>query len=267
MNNPGAATRSLLLCVLTLVMVCATEPVAAAEPVLVTDLTCSPTRKARTRFFSAKRAAARCSMCVTRSTAVRCGALTGRQPAQQRIIGHTPIGGWSVLVLLLAIPRRRSCRCRSGCSRPTPARNVSGQRSARHCRPRGVVNDAHRRARVRTAVARPVAGTVKFGDAGVASALQAITVARSSPLVSFDGGRAFAEAHELSFDVLIVLIAVHVGAILFYLFYDRNDLTRPMLSGRKRVAGEVAGMKRAPAWRLWTGVALATLVVWIIVKE
>ena len=64
-----------------------------------------------------------------------------------------------------------------------------------------------------------------------------------------------------------MLIGVHVGAILFHLFYDRNDLTRPMLSGRKRVAGEVAGMKRAPVWRLWTGVALATLVVWIIVKE
>ncbi len=88
-----------------------------------------------------------------------------------------------------------------------------------------------------------------------------------SHLVSFDGGRAFAEAHELSFDILIVLAGVHVGAILVYLFYDRNDLTRPMLSGRKRVAGEVAGMKRAPVWRLWTGVALATLVVWIIVKE
>jgi hypothetical protein len=40
-----------------------------------------------------------------------------------------------------------------------------------------------------------------------------------------------------------------------------------MLGARKRIAGEVAGMKRAPAWRLWTGVTLATLVVWIIVKE
>jgi cytochrome b len=88
-----------------------------------------------------------------------------------------------------------------------------------------------------------------------------------SHLVSFDGGRAFAEAHELSFDVLIVLIAVHVVAILFYLFYDRNDLTRPMLSGRKRVAGEVEAMKPAPAWRAWTGVALAALVVWIIVND
>ncbi len=32
---------------------------------------------------------------------------------------------------------------------------------------------------------------------------------------------------------------VHVVAILFYLFYDRNDLTRPMLSGRQTNRGEV----------------------------
>ena len=46
-----------------------------------------------------------------------------------------------------------------------------------------------------------------------------------SHLVSFEAGRTVAEAHELSFDVLIVLIAVHVVAVLVYLLYDRNDLT------------------------------------------
>jgi hypothetical protein len=66
--------------------------------------------------------------------------------------------------------------------------------------------------------------------------------------------------------LLIVLAAVHVVAILFYLLYDRNDLTSPMLSGRKHVAGEAAGMQKVPVWRLWTGVALATLVVWGIVR-
>ncbi len=29
--------------------------------------------------------------------------------------------------------------------------------------------------------------------------------------------------------------------------------------------GKYSEMQRAPAWRLWTGVALATLVVWMIV--
>lgn len=135
-------------------------------------------------------------------------------PRERRagIIGHTPLGGWSVLTLLLAM-------------------------------------------------------LVQVTLGLFATDIDGLESGPLSHLVSFDSGRAFAEAHELSFDILLVLIGVHVGAILFHLFYDRNDLTRPMLSGRKRVAGEVAGMQRAPVWRLWTGVALATLVVWIIVKE
>jgi cytochrome b len=135
-------------------------------------------------------------------------------PRERRagIIGHTPLGGWSVLTLLLAM-------------------------------------------------------IVQVTLGLFATDIDGLESGPLSHLVSFDGGRAFAEAHELSFDILIVLAGVHVGAIAFHLFYDRNDLTRPMLSGRKRVAGEVEGMKRAPVWRLWTGVALATLVVWMVVKE
>jgi cytochrome b len=129
-----------------------------------------------------------------------------------RIIGHTPLGSWSVLALLLAM-------------------------------------------------------LVQVTLGLFATDLDGLESGPLSHLVSFDGGRAFAEAHELSFDVLIVLVGVHVAAILFYLLYDRNDLTRPMLSGRKQVVGKVAGMQRVAAWRLWTGVALATLVIWMIVKE
>jgi len=86
-----------------------------------------------------------------------------------------------------------------------------------------------------------------------------------SHLVSFDAGRDLAEAHEVTFNVLLALIALHVVAILFYLLYERNNLVTAMLSGRKRVEGEPQGMRPAPGWRLWTGVALATLVVWMIV--
>ena len=131
------------------------------------------------------------------------------------IVGHTPIGSWSVVVLLLAM-----------------------------------------------------IGQVTLGL--FATDIDGLESGPLSHLVSFEGGRAFAAAHELSFDVLIVLIAVHVVAIVFHLIYDRNDLTSPMLSGRKHVAqaaDEPLGMQRAPVWRLWTGVALATLVIWIVVNE
>jgi cytochrome b len=86
-----------------------------------------------------------------------------------------------------------------------------------------------------------------------------------SHLVSFDVGRAFAAAHEVSFDVLITLLALHGVAILFYLLYERNDLVTAMLNGRKRIDGARGQMQPVPVWRLWTGVALATFLVWMIV--
>jgi cytochrome b len=127
-----------------------------------------------------------------------------------RVVGHTPLGSWSVVALLLAM-------------------------------------------------------IVQVSLGLFATDVDGLESGPLSHLVSFDGGRAFAEAHELSFDVLVVLAAVHVVAIVFYLLYDRNDLTSPMLSGRRRVAAGLAGMQGVPVWRLWTGVALATLVVWGII--
>ena len=86
-----------------------------------------------------------------------------------------------------------------------------------------------------------------------------------SHLGSFDAGRAFAEAHEVSFDALIVLISLHVVAILYFLLVERNNLMTAMLNGRKRLDEASTDMRTAPVWRVWTGVALATLVVWMIV--
>ena len=140
-----------------------------------------------------------------------------RMPRERRVhvVGHTPLGGWSVIALLLAM-------------------------------------------------------VVQVTLGLFATDIDGLESGPLSHLVSFDAGRALAEAHELSFNVLIALGAAHVVAILFYLFYDGNDLTSPMLSGRKRVAGEwpkKSGELRAvPVWRLWTGVALATLVVWMIIR-
>jgi cytochrome b len=135
-----------------------------------------------------------------------------KREERARIVGHSPLGSWSVIAMLLAI-----------------------------------------------------ATQVTLGL--FATDLDGLESGPLSHLVSFDAGRAFAEAHEVSFDVLLALIALHVVAILFYLLYERNNLVSAMLSGRKRVAGEPAGMRPARPWRLWTGVALATLAVWMIVKS
>jgi cytochrome b len=132
-------------------------------------------------------------------------------PRERRahIVGHTPLGSWSVIAMLLAM-------------------------------------------------------IVQVTLGLFATDIDGLESGPLSHLVSFDSGRTLAEAHEQSFNVLIALAAAHIVAILFYLFYERNDLTSPMLSGRKRVAGE--SMREVPVWRLWTGVALATLVVWWIIS-
>ena len=109
--------------------------------------------------------------------------LTREQRA--RVVGHTPLGSWSVVVLLLAM------------------------------------------------VVQVTLGLFATDVDGLESG-------PLSHLVSFDSGRAFASAHELSFDVLIALVALHVVAILFHLLYERNDLLTAMLTGRKHIVEEVA---------------------------
>lgn len=58
----------------------------------------------------------------------------------------------------------------------------------------------------------------------------------SGPLaskVSFETGRFFAEIHETSFNVLLALIALHVAAIAAYYLFFRDNLVRPMVTGRR----------------------------------
>lgn len=41
--------------------------------------------------------------------------------------------------------------------------------------------------------------------------------------------------HHLASNLILILVILHVGAILFYRFWKREDLVRPMLTGWKRV--------------------------------
>lgn len=52
-----------------------------------------------------------------------------------------------------------------------------------------------------------------------------------SHLVSFDQGRLAAEIHEISFNVLLALIGLHILAVLFYLVIRRRNLVAPMVTG------------------------------------
>jgi cytochrome b len=86
-----------------------------------------------------------------------------------------------------------------------------------------------------------------------------------SHLVSFDTSRTLAELHETLFNVLLTFIALHVGAVFFYLLYLRDNLIAAMVSGR-RPHPTLQGMSAVPAWRIIPGIALAVTVVWAIVS-
>ncbi|MDG4597019.1 MAG: cytochrome b/b6 domain-containing protein [Candidatus Contendobacter sp.] len=74
--------------------------------------------------------------------------------------------------------------------------------------------------------------------------------------------------HKLNFNLLLLVIAVHLSAVLFYLLVKRENLVHPMLSGVKRLPPEQAG----PAPRIvnpWRGLAVlvvAVVVVWLLVR-
>ena len=90
----------------------------------------------------------------------------------------------------------------------------------------------------------------------------------SGPLsmyVDFREGRRFARWHSTLFDVLLVVIALHLLAVSFYYAYKRQNLVASMITG-KRKAAEVHGeeLRVAPVWRLLLGAAIASTVIWVI---
>jgi cytochrome b len=87
-----------------------------------------------------------------------------------------------------------------------------------------------------------------------------------SHLVSFETGRALAEFHESTFDVLLALIALHLLAVLYYTIHKRETLVSAMLGGWKRLpqAAGASDVVFAPWWRVLIGAALAAaLVAWV----
>lgn len=62
--------------------------------------------------------------------------------------------------------------------------------------------------------------------------------------------RAFAEVHEIAFNVLLVLVTVHVLGVAIDMVLNRENLVRAMWTGRKRLDANVARTERqfAPLW-------------------
>ncbi len=90
-----------------------------------------------------------------------------------------------------------------------------------------------------------------------------------SDLVSFETGRVIAAWHsKILMDLLLVLIALHLVAILYYWLYKGDNLILAMLSGVKRLPpGTPAPIPVPIFWRALVGLAAVALVVMVVVSR
>jgi cytochrome b len=73
------------------------------------------------------------------------------------------------------------------------------------------------------------------------------------------------DLHELLFNVLLVFIAIHVAAILFYRLFLGKKLVGPMIHGRAVIDPDVEPMKPSRGWvALLCLVAAVGITRWII---
>ena len=78
------------------------------------------------------------------------------------------------------------------------------------------------------------------------------------PWVSKAGSDFLTRIHKLNFDVLLILISLHVLAALFYLFGKHENLILPMLTGRKWL-GPAIQTPQSHFASLWLAAALLGL--------
>ena len=83
-----------------------------------------------------------------------------------------------------------------------------------------------------------------------------------APLVSYEVADAAHELHETSFDMLLVLIGLHVAAVLLYRFVLGKKLVGPMISGKASLDPSAEPMRPGKAW-----VAVACLITALAVTR
>jgi cytochrome b len=86
-----------------------------------------------------------------------------------------------------------------------------------------------------------------------------------APLVSYDVAEAAHDLHEVSFNLLLVLIGLHVAAILFYRLALGKRLLGAMITGKASLDSSVEPMRPGKGWVAVLCLVLALgLTRWII---
>ena len=79
--------------------------------------------------------------------------------------------------------------------------------------------------------------------------------------VSYDTSLLLTELHEISFNILLGIVVLHILAVLFHQFVKKEGLIQGMVSGSKKPGqyadGPVNKKARAPLWAGLLSVALA----------
>jgi cytochrome b len=72
--------------------------------------------------------------------------------------------------------------------------------------------------------------------------------------------------HHLNHDVVIIIVAVHVAAVLFHLVYKKENLILPMITGMKQREGDLAeATAQQPLWlAVLVGAAAAGAVYFLV---
>lgn len=85
-----------------------------------------------------------------------------------------------------------------------------------------------------------------------------------SYLVSYDAADRARHWHQLGFNLLLGLIALHLAAILYYAAIKRDNLTKAMITGHKAYGAAVVQPRIAPAWRVVSCAVIAAGLAWWI---
>ena len=92
----------------------------------------------------------------------------------------------------------------------------------------------------------------------------------SGPLslyVSFEAGRVASHWHCDLFNVLLGLIALHIVAVAYYLFFRKQNLVAAMVHGERAYpAPQPAPVQPASLLRLIVGVVIAAAITWAVTR-
>jgi cytochrome b len=72
--------------------------------------------------------------------------------------------------------------------------------------------------------------------------------------------------HKLNEELIIVIVAIHVLAVLFYFFFKRENLVKPMITGVKEWSGVDPQPATGRSWIAAVIAGLAALAVYLLVR-